>query len=242
MTKKDEVRAAIEETYNEGTEIFREFRNSKTLDLYRYQIWYTKALKIVASLAPDRILEFRAYYEINPTRKALGYGTYVLQDYLRNVIPNERLVPNFDSFGQASLCVFNQVTILKAVMERADSTLLDIESALYSDLQDNEIETARRLAKVNLRAAGALIGVVIEGHLQKVASARGVKCAKKNPTIADLNDPLKAANVIDIPTWRRISYLADIRNICSHKKDREPTADEVADLINGAEWVSKNVF
>ena len=97
---------------------------------------------------------------------------------------------------------------------------------LYAELQDNEVVVARELIKVNLRAAGALVGVLIEGHLQKVASAHGVTITKKNPTIADLNDPLKAASVIDMPTWRKISFLADLRNLCSHKKDSD--ADEGA--------------
>ena len=69
-----------------------------------------------------------------------------------------------------------------------------------------------------------------------------MKIAKKNPTIADLNDPLKAASVIDTPAWRKISFLADLRNLCSHKKDAEPTKDQVEDLIQGAEWLTKNVF
>ena len=82
----------------------------------------------------------------------------------------------------------------------------------------------------------------IECHLQKVASAHDVKLAKKNPTIADLNDPLKAASIIDMPAWRKISFLADVRNLCSHKKDTEPTKEQVEDLIQGAEWLTKNVF
>jgi len=98
------------------------------------------------------------------------------------------------------------------------------------------------LAKVSARAAGALVGVVIEGHLQKVATAHGVKLAKKNPTIADLNDSLKSAGVIDTPIWRKISYLADLRNLCSHKKDVNPTVEQVAELIQGADWLTKNVF
>jgi hypothetical protein len=35
------------------------------------------------------------------------------------------------------------------------------------------------------------MGVVIEGHLQKVAASHDVKISKKHPTIAELNDPLK---------------------------------------------------
>ena len=123
-----------------------------------------------------------------------------------------------------------------------DSVLANIEGELYAELQDSEVAVARQLAKVSLRAAGALVGVVIEGHLQKVAFVHGVKITKKNPTIADLNDPLKAASVIETPAWRKISFLADLRNICSHKKDVEPTKEQVEELMQGAEWLMKNVF
>ena len=139
-------------------------------------------------------------------------------------------------------CFFNQLTIFKAVVERADSILGDIEAGLYAELQDNEVAIAKDLARVSPRAAGALVGVVIEGHLQKVASAHGVTLAKKNPTIADLNDPLKAASVIDTPTWRKISFLADLHNLCSHKKDSDPTKEQAEELIRGTEWLTKNVF
>ena len=139
-------------------------------------------------------------------------------------------------------CFFNQLTILNSIEERVDSVLGNIEGELYAELQDSEVVVARQLAKVSLRAAGALVGVVIEGHLQKVAQAHGVKLAKKNPTIADLNDPLKAASVIETPAWRKISFLADLRNLCSHKKDVEPTKEQVEELIQGAEWLTKNVF
>jgi hypothetical protein len=86
------------------------------------------------------------------------------------------------------------------------------------------------------------MGVVIEGHLQKVASSHGITVPKKNPTIAELNDPLKSAAVIDTPAWRKISFLADLRNLCSHKKEAEPTKMQVEELIQGAEWLMKNVF
>jgi hypothetical protein len=123
-----------------------------------------------------------------------------------------------------------------------DSVVANIEGELYAELQDSEIVIARQLAKVNLRAAGALMGVVIEGHLQKVASNRGVTITRKNPTIADLNDPLKSAAVIDTPAWRKISFLGDLRNLCSHKKEVEPTKEQVEELVQGAEWLTKNVF
>ncbi len=86
------------------------------------------------------------------------------------------------------------------------------------------------------------MGVIIEGHLQKVAESHKIKLTKKNPTIADLTEPLKSASVIDLPTWRKINYLADLRNICSHRKDVDPTKDQVEELFSGGEWVRRNVF
>ena len=245
MPKRDQIRAEMSALYDEGAQLaisFQKAEDKKDDFHYPYQRWYTKALKVVGSLAPDRLLEFRGFYEASPKRKSLTYGSYVIQDYLKGVRPGGFQYENFDSRQQALISFFNQLTMFKAILERAESILGDIEGALYADLQDSEFVVARRLAKVSLRAAGALMGVVIEGHLQKVAAAHGVAIAKKDPTIGELNDPLKTASVIDMPTWRNISYLADIRNLCSHKKDREPTKDEVGELIQGAEWVSKNVF
>ncbi|MFC3109414.1 hypothetical protein ACFQAT_11875 [Undibacterium arcticum] len=241
MSKRALIRKEIDAIYAEGAVLGEAFQNNQDKQFqYDYQRWYTKALKAVATLAPDRYAEFRNYYEIDPKRKSLGYGSYVIQDFFKNVIPSG--YPNFDSRNQALRCFFNQLTLFKAIAERIDSVVANIEGELYAELQDSEIVIARQLAKVRLRAAGALMGVVIEGHLQKVASSHGVTVGKKNPTNADLNDPLKSASVIDIPAWRKISFLADLRNLCSHKKDAEPTKEQVEEFIQGAEWLTKNVF
>jgi len=243
MSKRDLMRKELTALFDEGLKLFTAFQKNEDKEFqYDYQRWYTKALKVVSSLALDRLQEFRSYYEVDPKRKMLWYGTYVIQDFIKGVSPAKRSIPAFDTRYETLQCFFNQITILNSLTERIDSVLSDIEGELYAELQDGEIVIARQLAKVSLRAAGALMGVVIEGHLQKVASNREVKIAKKSPTIADLNDPLKAAGVIDTPSWRKITYLADLRNLCSHKKDSEPTKEQVEELIQGAEWITKNVF
>jgi hypothetical protein len=245
MSKRQLIREEIGALHDEGVALvvaFQKKEEKPSQFQYDYQRWFTKALKVVTSVAPDRLAEFRGYYESDPKRKVLGYGTYVIQDYFKNIIPTGYQYENFDARRQVVTCFFNQITILRAIYDRVDSVLGDIVGELYAELQDSEVVVARELAKVSLRAAGALVGVLIEGHLQKVASAHGVKLAKKNPTIADLNDPLKSASVIDTPTWRKISFLADLRNLCSHKKDSNPTKEQVEELIQGAEWLTKNVF
>ena len=243
MSKRETIHKELASLHEEGAKLAIAFQKKEEKQFhYDYQRWYTKAIKAVGSLAPDRHAEFRSYYEVDPKRKSLGYGTYVIQDYLKGVAPGSYQLSGFDTRAEVVKCFLNQLTILKAIDDRVDSVLANIEGELYAELQDNEVNVARQLMKVSPRAAGALVGVVIEGHLQKVASAHGVKVAKKNPTISDLNDPLKTASVIDTPTWRKISFLADLRNVCSHKKDAEPTKEQVEELIQGAEWLTKNVF
>jgi hypothetical protein len=231
------------ELYNLGVDACKEFHEGERGSFqYKYQSWYTKALRAVQYLASDRISEFRSYYEIDPKRKTLGYGTYVIQDYFKGVAPSKISYPDFNTSSQVTQAFVNQLTIFKSIIDRAESLLGNIEDELYAEIQDSEIVVAKQLIKVSPRAAGALMGVVIEGHLQKVAQNHEIKVAKKNPTISDLNDPLKNSSVIDTPTWRKITYLADIRNICSHKKDEEPTKEQVQELIEGADWLIKNVF
>ena len=243
MTKREAIHKELADLYKSGAELAVSFEEEKDkLFHYDYQIWYTKALKAVASLASDRYVEFRSYYEVDPKRKSLGYGTYVIQDYLKGVAPGSYQLQDFDSRAEVSKCFLNQLTILNAITERVNSVLANIEGELFAELKDDELAVARHLKKISTRAAGAIVGVVIESHLQKVSGAHDIKISKKNPTIADLNDSLKAASVLDIPAWRKISFLADLRNLCSHKKDTEPTKVQVDELIEGAEWLVKNVF
>lgn len=157
MTKREQIRKELAALYKDGVELATAFQKKEEKQFqYDYQRWYTKALRAVASLAPDRLSEFRSYYEIDPKRKTLGYGTYVIQDFIKGVAPAGFHYQDFDSREQTLKCFFNQITILNALSERIDSVLSDVEGELYSELQDSEIVVARQLAKVSLRAAGAL--------------------------------------------------------------------------------------
>ncbi len=167
----------------------------------------------------------------------MGYGTYVIQDYLKGVAPNRSVHPDFNTRDQVVRGLYNQATLIHSLSERIDSILANLEVELATELRDNELAIAKHLAALSLRASGALAGVIIESHLQSVAQNHGIKIAKKHPTIADLNDPLKNAGVIQTATWRKITYLGDLRNLCSHKKDAEPKREQVEELLDGTEWL-----
>ncbi len=120
--------------------------------------------------------------------------------------------------------------------------LQDVTGHLFAEIQDSELKAAIKLKKISKRAAGALAGVVLERHLQRVAVNHNISISKRNPTISDLNDPLRNAGIYDQPTWRKIQVFGDIRNLCSHQKDTEPTEEQVTELIDGVNAVIKNIF
>ncbi len=246
MSTKDQIKAELSNLIDEGRKLPRQVKKENSIvDFGRpYQSWYTKAIKVVAVFAPDRFAEFRSYYEVDPKRKTIDLTTYKIRDYVNGFFPKSDSFgkPFWDHHALTHLNIVNQLYILESLESRIDGVLADLEAALMAGLQSAELKTAMALKKTSLRAAGALAGVVLEDHLQRVAANHGVNIAKKNPTISDLNDPLWQAGVYDQPTWRKISYLADIRNLCSHQKGQDPSPKQIDELINGVNWTISNVI
>jgi HEPN domain-containing protein len=172
-------------------------------------------------------------------------STYTIQDWLNGLRASTDYAgqKRFQDESIVFMRFSTQLDILRSANRRFESSLLDIRQLVQADLMDSELETARELLKRGFhRAAGAMAGVVLEKHLQQVVSNHAVTIRKKSPGIADLNEVLKGAGVLDVPTWRFVQRLGDLRNICSHGKDREPTSGEVEELVAGVEKITKTVF
>ena len=237
---------AVKIVYSEGEELLPYFGKKPPKEgsiTLRYNVWYTKALALVRTLAPDRLEEFVAYYQRDDKRKAVNMATYTIQDMLNNIGSTTKYdgTPHFDARSVASFRFLSQLNIITALATRADGVFSNLLSMYSAKIHDNTLEQAQELMGTNLRAAGVVAGVVLEAHLQKVCENKLIKITKKHPTIADMNDPLKSNGVIDQPQWRKVQYLADIRNKCCHHKSGEPTKEEVAELIGGVNWALKTV-
>jgi hypothetical protein len=210
-----------------------------------YQRWYTEAHAVMRQLIPSRLQEFEALYKGEPKRKQLSLATYTIQDWLTGIRAGENAYTGekaFDDLGAVLMRFQTQLAILKSAHAHFDSTLLEIRRLLQADLFDSELDAARELfANGFVRAAGAVAGVVLEAHLSQVLANHGHTIRKKNPGISDYNDALKDVGVLDVPQWRSIQRLADLRNLCDHKKEREPTPEELEELISGVDKVAKSL-
>ena len=206
-----------------------------------YLRWDTRSLKIVQTLAPDKYDRFVEFFQSNPNRKLLDDS---IQEYVRTMGAGmdgytEELP--FDPNEQTRLRFFNHLKVLDELSYRIESVLADIENHLFADLLEKELEAAKTLEPISLRAAGTLAGVVLERHLRKLALKHAITISKPETTLRDLNDPLKLGKVYDFDTWRKIQQLGDLYHLCSHQRNRDPKPDEVEALITGVQSVIQSV-
>lgn len=229
---------------------FRKTLGDKATDILKklpdfkdtYQSWYSEAKSVVKQILPDRLSDFMRMNEKPRSRKEIDYENYVVADYLQGLRVTYAGEVKVD--GSAAISQFRQsLNILLACEKRFSSSLFDIRQLVHADLLDGELSAARELLRNKFsRAAGAVTGVVLESHLKAVLENRSLKIGKKNPALGDLSQALKDADVIDTPQWRKLQYLTDIRNKCDHKRNAEPTVDEVEELISGVEKTVKTPF
>ncbi len=209
-----------------------------------YNAWYSKALPFVRQLVPERYKEFQDLYILEKRDiKNLSYLNYTINDYLLGL----SVTRNGDDVINTLAVFYNKLklqhSILVGANERIDSILNDIKGVLQAELFDDELDAADNLLKNgHFRASGALAGVTIEKHLGQVAENHQIKLSKKDPTIADFNQKFKDEGILDIPNWRFIQRLSDIRNLCVHKKEREPKKEEVQELLEGTRKIVKTLF
>jgi len=248
MDHKERLRSELAALRAQGKGLVKLAHDDAAQFYSGYQDWYTKAVRVVQVLGPDRLTEFRSYYDGDPKRKDISVSTYCIRDFVRGIRPvhdplgDLRGIPNYDPKQVVMASVQTQALIMESLSSRIDGIIAELESSIASGIQEAEMDSAERLKKVNLRASGALAGVVLETHLQRVADSHQVPPARKNPTIGDLNEPLKKAEIYDITVYRKIQLLADIRNICTHQKGKEPTLEQIDDMLNGVRSITKSVF
>lgn len=210
-----------------------------------YQEWYSEAVEVVRQILPNRVVEFETLY-CEEKKKGLTSLTFGVQDWLLgrrsgvNTLTGEKI---FDDFAAAVMKFQSQIGVLRSAERRFRSALFDIQQMVQAGVFDSELDAARELLRSGfLRGAGAMAGVVLEKHLSQVCAGHSITVRSKKPTISTYNDALKDNNLVDIPTWRFVQRLADIRNFCGHNKEREPKKAEVSELIEGTEKVTKTIF
>jgi len=195
----------------------------------KYHSWYTCSLPAIRQLLPDRIEEFERCYHPpgEPEKRVTSIALF-----LSNVKSEPFILGKIKNVAIGLFAI--QVGILKSAICRLDSVLPNIENMLQADFFNSEIDAANELLQNgHLRAAGIIAGVVLESHLKNICKKYEITFGRPKPTLNDFYQELYRANIIDNSQRTLIEYLSSVRNLCAHSSDRDPSDQEVKDLIDG---------
>lgn len=214
-----------------------EFKDINVKNLYNSV--YTRALKVVKAFVPDRYQDFICLYN-NPNRKKdFDLASYDISLGLADIT---KFMKENEYYRQMYTLLELQEGILKSIIPTLDSKLFDIHGEIQYSFFMQELDVAEHLLKNKfVRASGAIAGVALEAHLKSVCQNKNIKITKRDD-LSKYNDYLKAAGVINQTTWRKIQYLTDIRNSCDHKRDDDPSREQVEELINGTKKIISEVL
>lgn len=225
------LKTEIKELYNEGNKLLEDFSCDIVI---QYQIWYSKAHRIVSAVIPERLYDFESQCDIKKGNLTI-HGYFTSGDTFEGILENKK--------DRAIKCFTIQLGILKSCLNMIDYRLKNIKSLVQADLFDNQLDSAKNLLKNGyIRASEAICGVVLETHFNSVLLNHNLNPNKKTMHLSDYNELLKNEDVYDIATWRKLQYLSDIRNKCDHDKGIEPNKEELEDLIKGCKAVIKTIY
>lgn len=206
---------------------------------HEYQRWYGISLTLMKQYAPERYVEFQAYYQADPKRDEVQAYNYTIQDWFRFRAFDEDT--QFREWSVVVRCFMNQLTILKAVRDRLEWQTLSTQGQSDRAIQLELLETARGLIGINERASGALAGTILHGFLSALAAKYRLKFRKNVPDSRELVEALKTGKFFDVPIWSQAAWLAEIHER-SISQGEPPTKVQVRDLIDGTRWLISNVF
>jgi hypothetical protein len=242
MISEDVARKQLQALYQEGSALAKTFTDEEEHEIQifeePYQRWYTRALPLMKSLAPDRYAEFQRHYSRD---ERLGVHVHwsrdhAIKDFILGVEDGIE-----DIHEAAARCFRSQLALLKSVEDRLAWSSIDTADQAERGMQLAFLETARDLMQVNERAAGALAGTVLETYLKKLASTYKLKFRKQAPSIREYLEALKTAKALDIAVHSKAIWLAEISDR-SRAAGETPTKLQVRDLIDGTLWFITNIF
>ncbi|HYT42525.1 MAG TPA: hypothetical protein VEP90_09270 [Methylomirabilota bacterium] len=202
-----------------------EQREARRKALRDYEGWYSAAYQLIKDYLPERSDDFCQYYEYQKG-KSSKQGVI---DYLQfkgdpgtnsNSVVIDRILDAFE----------RQLNILVSVQDVLDIKELNLRKLISADVVKIEIDQAEALfASGFYRAAGVVAGVALERYLKTLCDINKISYSSRD-TIQPVAQLLRSAGKLEIVEMNRITYLASIRNKCSHPDGA--SNDEIKSLID----------
>ena len=188
-----------------------------------YHEWYAACLALVEANMPSRLEEFNLLHHVETRGKTTG-GVYHLlsQGWI-----------DFEAQTEIAWRIIQMGAIVASLPKYLEGRLSDLELDIAHLYVNDQLDEAEALLKANFtRAAGAIAGVLLERHLRLLCDKHQppIKYPPKKATIAILNERLRDNSVYDAVQGRKVQWMGNVYNECSHAGS-EPRATDVANLI-----------
>ena len=188
-----------------------------------YHEWYAACLALVEANMPSRLKEFNLLHRVETRGKTTG-GVYHLLS--RGWI-------DFEAQTEIARRIIQMGAVVASLPQYLEGRLFDLELEIAHLYVNDQLDECEALLKASFtRAAGVIAGVLLERHLRLVCDKHRppIKYPPKKATVSILNERLRRNSVYDVAQWRKVQWMGDVRNECSHAGS-EPRATDVADLI-----------
>jgi hypothetical protein len=151
-------------------------------------------------------------------------------DYYRT-IPRDKLSGSLANPGYDTSFIPSVLGALQSLHNAVDKGYLtSLESRLRANVHDDFLAQASELLNAGYHvAAMVLAGGVLENHLHKLVTARGLSWSGSG-SLSKYNDILKDT-VYPQTTWRRIQSISDVRNDAAHGNTGAVKVEDVRDAL-----------
>lgn len=233
MVKYKQILEYAQALTKEGEQLLAGFARGKPSKARRqfsmqYHHWYEKAASFLGEFSPHAKEDFVHLY------KGLSRGSIRQNPPIALALDD----PNSEAMRSSlERKMSSQIGILQAIPKMLDVRAFSLRQVLSADLFADELSTGRELLRAgHIRAAGTIVGVVLERHLKLMRERRGIVLGERE-TVGSLNTKLQE-KYVDPSEYRKVQWLSELRAQCGHVKDVEPTAEKVEEFV---EAVSKFV-
>ncbi|MBM2816472.1 MAG: hypothetical protein HW421_3234 [Ignavibacteria bacterium] len=204
-----------------------------------YQNWYTESVVVIRNLITDRIDDFIRLFKDTKSKEGDASGNDISDALIDATLLNQSAEKKAKA-GIVSHKLKQQIRILESAKLRFDSAFFEINRIMMAEFLDSEMENAKELLKRGFnRAAGIILGIILEKHLKQVVNNHKVNIAKSNPTPSDYNDVLRNREFIDMEMWKLVQHLIELRNLCFTYTDKECKQDDISELFLGVSKILK---
>lgn len=213
MNIKDEILNQLGELITTGRQLVSSFKSGD----------------MGASYSDEPEEHFRAF--VTGALAAISRIVGEKSDYYRT-IPRDKLSGSLASPGYDTSFVPSVLGALQALHNAVyKGYLTSLESRLRANVHDDFLTQASELLNVGYHVAAiVLAGGVLENHLHKLVTARGLIWSGSG-SLSKYNDILKDT-VYPQTTWRRIQSISDVRNDAAHGNTGVVKVDDVRDALS----------